>query len=350
MAENSRQKYLDFLKKEIEKYCNNEGYYEVYVDYRDEISPDDILSYYDSYQEDKEGYTSFKDYLDYKIFDEYYLDYDSNFFDSIRTDVYQTDDKEIIDQYFETDNLYEDLEECGYNGVAFDIVDLLSNTNIYVNIMFATDKEQNYDMSSIASAYGNDWQSPFEYFAYNEDEYDNAFTYLIHQQGHTVKEVLEGCYAHPKGFLETNDFVDSVVNEIVNNPSEMCELTALVRLRGQQIVDFIDRKENGKGYLEFDKDTEIGLFNEWNGGGSLLEITLEKPFIVPVSMIRDFQIEGAKNQYYSVDSVYGLVGSCWKDSLSYSHEAPDLVQEDIAKTVSEVEEAIKSQDEEMDKE
>lgn len=347
----SRQKYLDFLKKEIQEYCNTDGCYEVYFDYRDEIPAREMLIYIEDFIKNREGFTNFKDYLEHKVFDECYFDYDDYLFAQIKQDIYKTDDKELIDEYLEDNDFIENLESVGYNGVAFDINELLCNTRLRFNIMFATDKEQNYDMGSIVSAYGNDYQTPFVSWSADKESYDNALTYLIHQQGHTVDEVLNCLLDNPRGFSDTDKFVTSVVNDIVNNSSEaMSELTVLVELSGENITTFVDMIDKGNSYLVFDKNTDIGIFNEWSGCGGLLEINLDKPFVVPANMVRNFQIENSQRPYeYTVNEVYGLNGSCWKDSLSYTDKAPEFVQEDINKTLSEFQKMLEKEELEQER-
>lgn len=351
MAENSKQKYNNFLREEVNKYCNENGCYEIYFDYRDEISPKYLLEEFENYQNDKKNYIKFKSYLTEKIYEDYYYDYDYSLYDTIREDIYRTNDRDIIDEYLATEDFYEDLTSAGYKGINFDIKDLLRNSRLCVNVMFGTDKERNFDMGSIVSSYGNDYQTPFEDWSVNEEDYDNALTYLIHQQGHTVKEVLSCLLHNPRGFNDTDKFVDSVVNDIVNNSSEaMSELTALIELSGEDITTFFDTIAKGNSYLVFNEDTDIGIFNEWSGCGGLLEINLDKPFVIPADMVRGFQIEGAKKPYeYTVNEVYGLVGSCWKDTLTYTDKAPELVQENLKETISEFEKILEKEELEQER-
>lgn len=168
MAENSKQKYNNFLREEVNKYCNENGCYEIYFDYRDEISPKYLLEVFENYQNDKKNYIKFKSYLTEKIYEDYYYDYDYSLYDTIHEDIYRTNDRDIIDEYLATEDFYEDLTSAGYKGINFDIKDLLRNSRLCVNVMFGTDKERNFDMGSIVSSYGNDYQTPFEDWSVNE--------------------------------------------------------------------------------------------------------------------------------------------------------------------------------------
>ena len=370
----ARKAYLAFLKEEIETRCNKDGCCEIYWDYRDELSPSSILSAYNQALNDE--IMCFRDFLNNEIY-ELNFDYDTDMFDEIVAEINSSDNELVIQGYDETNSIYDDAAECGYNGVDANLDGILRNTRLKVNIMFATDCERNYDMSSIIGAFGNYSRPAFDFNKQNLEngynDFDNALTYLIHQQGHTVNEVF-GCMLRGD---ETNDFLKSIDSELANNTSEgLSELTCLIELSGEDILSFfntITSQTPENQFLSFSKDTMIGIFNEWSGGGSLLEVQLEKPFVVPVSMIRNVQVEGAlkqtyqmqqlneqkweaqrdadeskvrslnykinklaneSNDGYTVDEVFGLVGSCWADTLSYTNEAPELVQEDMLKTLN----------------
>ena len=214
------------------------------------------------------------------------MDIDNAPTEEIRKQIKNADYADIID----------DLNECGYIGVDYNIDQLLKNTSVKVNILLGTDTERNYDMGSIVTAFGNDYQYPFtDYAMPSVDDYDNAFTYLIHQQGHTIKEVLANHLDCCKD-KTTSDFVKGAVTEIENNSSEaMSELGVYIQLNGNDILEFCNKLQEGKGYLVFDKDINIGLFNEWSGTCGYPDNYLEKDFVVPVSMIRNVQIEGARS-------------------------------------------------------
>lgn len=332
--EEQYKEYRTYLNEKVKEYCNADGYITMYWDYSDEVPNEKIQEVINKILEGEEInlYDKiYEDMIDINMDYEYQLKDD--FYRNIRDNAPNEFIKDLCEDMASLES--DLLEFTEYKGIDYNIADLLKNTRVKVNIMFGTEVERDYDMSSIVSSYGNSWQTPFITWSMDKDNendieyYDNALSYLIHQQGHTSDEVFNCCFNNPKGFKETNDFVKSVVNEIANNANEMTELTALVELNGESIAEFCDMLAKGKNYLSFDKDVEIGLFNEWNGGGSLLEIALEKPFVVPIDIVRGVQIEGVKQHYsYSVDNVYGLIGSCWKDCLSYTNNAPDLVKED----------------------
>lgn len=332
-----KEEYIQLLKPIMENYLNSENCYELYWDYRDEYPTEKILEVYHKLSSEKTyEKNAFVDELEDYIY-ELNLDEDTEFLNIINGEITKFSNKRTLELYDEFGLDLELLEKAGYNGIDTNLSDLLDNTRLCANIMFATKEEQNYDMSSIVTSFGS-WKAPCPN---DVKDFDNALTYLIHQQGHTVGEVYDCLFANPRGFsykYQTN-FVESVVDEIVNNSSEGCsELCVLIELTGWDIVAFFEAVLNNRGYIKFGKNTELGVFNEWSGGGGLLGIQLEKDFVASVDMIRDIQIEGAgkENHNYTVNSVHGLVGSCWKDSFSFTNVDPKLVSEDYTQCVQRI--------------
>ena len=253
--------YKEYLRQYIDENTTN-GFATMYWDYSDEVDKDIIQKYINAvvlgYPTDSFYDVIYEDASDCIDVD-YYEDalikelLDNAPTEEIRKQIKNADYADIID----------DLNECGYIGVDYNIDQLLKNTSVKVNILLGTDTERNYDMGSIVTAFGNDYQYPFtDYAMPSVDDYDNAFTYLIHQQGHTIKEVLANHLDCCKD-KTTSDFVKGAVTEIENNSSEaMSELGVYIQLNGNDILEFCNKLQEGKGYLVFDKDINIGLFNE----------------------------------------------------------------------------------------
>ena len=339
-----RNEYLEYLKKSVKEYCNENGYIEVYWDYRDCASKDTIQNHINNIVSGMTDITSLEgaifEELDiyYEVIDEYETDLRNHIIDNVPNN----EIKNYIEE-MEFSSLIDDLYDCGYNGVDYNIDQLLSNTTIKVNILFGTEKEKDYDMGSIVTAFGNDYQTPFKDWNLDNndvDRLDNALTYLIHQQGHTVKEVYDALI-NPDASIRTNStFINGICTDIQNNSSEaMSELGVYISLSGSEITEFCDNLQNGNGYIVVDKDTNIGIFNEWSGTCGYPDRYLEKDFVVPVEMIRNVQIEGASksNYEYTINEVCGMVGEFWKDNaLSYTEIAPELVQENLNTVLEEI--------------
>lgn len=200
--------------------------------------------------------------------------------------------------------------------------DLLSRSSFNVNLFFATETEKNFDMGSIVDSFGNDYREP-RLEDIDAESLDNALSYLVNQQGHSVEEV----FGNPD-----NAFIHSIREEIDENSSEaMSELCALVRMDAREMLDLIGKRSEAKGSLVLPRDcATMGIFNQWAGCGGVLDILLEKDAVMPLSMIRGFQIEGQSDpEGYTVNDVYGLVGSCWKPA-QLSDDIETDVKEDYA--------------------
>lgn len=341
MGEMQDKEYLEYLKKTVKEYCNEDGCITVYWDFRDYVSKDAIQNYINNVVSGMTDITSLEGAIEeeldiyYDVIEEYELDLREHLIENAPNN----EIKNYIEQV-EFSSLTDDLYNCGYNGVDYNIDQLLSNTIIKVNILFGTEKEQDYDMVSIVTAFGNDYQTPFKTWNLDNndvDRLDNALTYLIHQQGHTVKEVYDSLVL---GKNTESPFIEGICEDITNNSSEaMSELGVYVKLSGRDIIDFCDNLQNGNGYIVVDKDTNIGIFNEWSGTCGYPDNYLEKDFVVPVDMIRNVQIEGAsKSKYeYTINEVCGLVGEFWKDNaLDYTETAPEVVQENLNTVLEEI--------------
>lgn len=249
--------------------------------------------------------------------------------------------------------VYEVLEMFDFEGVSVDLDSYVRN-DYHINLMFATEQEKNLDMTAIEGMIPA-LDDVSDTYLHSETDYvkntDNALTYLIHQQGHTVEELFEKVYGEEPEIAENDskealvetkgrdtDFIQSVANEINENYySGMTELTALTSVKGEQLFELLDNIAHGNDYIVLPKETEVGLFNEWSGAGSSLEIAAEKDIVIPADMVRNIQFEGtshegkvASNEGYTVDEVYGLIGSVWeKSSVEVTSEAPVLREENM---------------------
>lgn len=164
---------------------------------------------------------------------------------------------------------------------------------------------------------------PCWYGAYGAPIDDRAgIVWLAKTQGYTrgklQRALRQGDMADPKGFLE------SMRVELANLPSAMSTVTFLVEMTLEDLIElnrlirlqdrnghFYDSRENPYcGYIVIDKDTMTGLYDPWCGGGSVLEIQLEKDVRLPVRYIRSALPDGGDG--YAVEDVYGMCGSAWR--------------------------------------
>lgn len=344
------QEYEKYLKEKIKEYCNLENCIEVYWDYNDMVSKETIQKHINDnihYKEDVLLENKILDEL-YELNPDYEYQLEKEFIDYLIENSPTSEIKNYIQKQDYTE-IIEDLYNCGYEGIDWNIEDLLANTEIKVNILLATSQEQNYDMGSIVTAFGNDCETPFVNWNIDCDNLnclDNSLTYLIHQQGYTLKDIYKNLLYQSNAEPE---FIKGICYDINNNSSEaMSELGIYIKLRGNEISDFCRELQKVNTYIVVDKDTNIGLFNEWSGSGGYPDSYLEKDFIFPTDMIRNIQIEGAGKECvgYTVNEVYGLTGEFWKDnSLKYTNVAPKVNKENLSETISEISKNLENEQE-----
>lgn len=290
--------------------------------YDDRIPPHFILKAFNEYcniaKSNNNDYETFKDYLEAMFADinAYYFDLEEKqLLHEIKNNIqYESEElQSSFEALIDGMNDYEILEVGGFEGINYDIKEFL-DYDYRINLMFATPYERNCDMSLIPRF---------------EDVDNNALTYLIRQQGYDVHEVFKSL---KEDRINDSVFVRSVVDELREQSYSMAELTALVTARGENLLNLLDNIAHENNYVSISKDATIGLYNEWNGSGSMFEIQLEKPAVFPTSMVRNVQIEGAgkENSGYTVDAVYGFVSKAWLiGNVEIVKEAPALKEENF---------------------
>ena len=292
--------------KEIIKaneYPNEDGGIEMYLDYRDTLSNDTLYKIMTA--------DNPREYFNELISDwtiDGSLYYEDELENTIRKELSE-DEKEFFEE--NEDELRDWFNENYY----FYYDEKHYNETVKVNIMLDTgNANSDFTRDNILN-YCNYYSNG------GRDLKDSSILWLARQQkkaGLLVKAI--------KGNQTDDKFVNSCINELENLPSHMATLTFLVNMK---LFDYFDLREamesekklnksyifserKGKGTITISKDTMCGLFDVWSGGGSQLEIELDKDVVLPIKCIWKAEIETGKSEYgYSVDSVYGLVGSAW---------------------------------------
>ena len=298
------------LKEIINKtqYPNEDGGIEMYLDYRDTLSKENL---YDIMIADNPRET----------FDELISDctLDSSLYyeDELEKEIKKNlteDEKDFFEENF--DEIWEWVKENYY--FYYDAEHY--NETVKVNIMLDTgNANSDFTRDNILN-YCNYYSNG------GKDLKDSSILWLAKQQkkaGLLVKAI--------KGNQTDDKFVNSCINELENLPSHMATLTFLVNMK---LFDYFDLREamesekelnksyileerKGTGTITISKDTMCGLFDVWSGGGSILEIELDKDVVLPIKCIWKAEIETGKSEYgYSVDSVYGFVGSAWDGEVN----------------------------------
>jgi len=300
------------------------GYFsdEIYADYRDEIDGSTAGEIIDS----DDPLQTF-----YERLEEWYRptrwDCEDELANWVKQEVGQEielddEQEEFIDDYL--------MEHVSYDYPADHFLD----QDIYVNIMVDTG-DCNYDFV-LNGVY------PCWYGEYDEEIHPKAaIVWLAETQGYTKSQLeaalKEGDLADPHGFLQ------SMRVELANLPSHMSTVTFLVRMTFRDLLALNEAirwrdRQNGRQYdpagypecgeIVLDKETMCGLYDPWSGGGSVLEIELEKDVRLPIRYIWLAIPDESKGHGYQVGDVYGMCGSAWRDTLKEMH-LPDMTKEGI---------------------
>ncbi len=289
--------------------------YEMYTDYRDEMSGEtaaEILRSEDPMQK-----------LEEKL-DEWYFESQWQYEDDLLDKIDERLQESLMEEEYselQDDEIREYMRDC----IFFDYPrDHFLKQEFLVDIMMDTgDGNYDYVLNSVYPCW----------YGRQEDYHDDkaAIVWLAKQQGYKKREfrkaMNDGDIANPKGFLQ------SMRQELANLPSHMSTLTFLVKMTLRDLIQLNElirlQDRNGHyydatknpycGYIILDKDTETGLYDPWQGGGSLFEIELEKDVRIPIRFIRSALPDGGIKHEYSVSEVYGMCGSAWKETVKMIH-------------------------------
>ena len=310
---------LEIMKKKIDDYVtqnydpNKDGGIEEYVDYKDELSDYTIKEIVLS---DNPRMTFEAILEDWGIESSSMSDLINNFINTLSLTekaFWNINEAEIEDYIFNKYYFY-------YNPNHFD-------KKIKVNLMIDVGNA-NYDFCC---------DNVLNYWSSRDGEFDeySSILWLAKQQKkeNDLKEAVKNVYREDGFYLnreiQNDQFIESCIQELENLPTHMATLTFLLEMNlfeyfdlreaidsEKSLNDFYDvKKRKGDGYIVISKDTECGLFDSWNGSGSVLEIELDKDVILPIKYIYDACVDGAKTRGYDVNEVYGLIDGCWKRGL-----------------------------------
>lgn len=310
---------IDKVIKIARESANNEdGGIQIYTDYRDrelsnetiktlfesnnpretlvEMVSDNAMNYSDNY-----GYYELIETINKRLTDEEREMFIENY------DV-------IFDYIVENIYFYYDIEEL--------------NNEINVNIMVdCGNGNYDYACDNVLNWYGQ----------YNDGEFDEESSILwlakTQEKEKELKDCVRQIFREDINYMDrekqSDKFVESCIQELENLSSNMGTLTFLVKMPLFQVLDLLelqeeeydenaryDPRENkkSKSYMVLGKETMCGLYDTWAGGGSVLEIELDKDVKLPIKYA-EICVEGCRMRGYDVNEVYGLIDGCWKHSL-----------------------------------
>lgn len=276
-------------------------HFEIYVDYRDEIDDSTAQKILES--------DSPRDALIEKLWD-WYQEQEWDIIDDLVDDFRAKTDPKLL----EDANIIEDgnLDDGDIREEFMDI--------IYVDYPVDWAKGQEFCFNIIVSNGDDNYDFWINEHIIDEDGKvdENAekagLVWLAKQQGHTLEELIE--VLKDEDNVSTNEFLASISSEVYNGYG--CEaLTFCVKMTLGQAINLKEKmKSNPNGSIIVDKRATCGLFNPWDGSGSILDIACEKDIEIPFKNIWEFYIdESRSNRYDSIHNVYGTDSSLWRDYL-----------------------------------
>lgn len=314
------------LEQEYSHLKTDDGYeVEIYADYRDEMDAATAIEVLEAdhprqtfYEKMWEWYEQSRMEAIDGVIDKVkkILESDSKLFPDGMSDY----DEETVSEYVK-ETVYVTLPEGHYLKQEF-----------YVNICLDTG-DGNYD-------YVHNATRPCWYGRYTDKLHDTAsILWLARQQGYTKTQLWKVLSADSRDDVaDQGDFLLSMREEVANCCSQCQQLHFLVRMTFEECIELNTliklQDRNGKhydtrknpycGYIVLDKSTETGLYDRWNGSGSVLEIKLDKDVRIPIRFISTALPDNERDSY-SIASCYGLLRSVWRDTLKKIH-APKGVE------------------------
>ena len=284
-----------------EKKEDGNYHFEIYVDYRDEI--DDSTA-----QEILESDSS-RDVLIEKLWD-WYQEQEWEIINEVVDDFKAEADPKLLEDanIIEDGNLDDgDIREEFMDIVCVDYPEDWALSQEFCFNVIVSNGDDNYDFCLNEHIVDEDGKV-------DKDAEKSGLVWLAKQQEYTLDQVVEILKGEDN--VSANEFLASISSEVYNGYG--CEaLTFCVKMTlGQAIALKEKMKSNPNGSIVIDKRTTCGLFNPWDGSGSILDVACEKDIEIPFENIWKFYIDARRsNRYDSIHNVYGTDSSLWRDCL-----------------------------------
>ena len=283
-------------------------YTEIYADYRDELDDRTFKKICDA----ENPKWAFYDWLD-EAYQECVWDYE----DQVIKNVLEDEDFAKIASELDEDEVRDHLRDMFY--VKLPEKHFL-NQDILVDILIDTgDLNYDYTLNNFGPHYDARENEPIPE--------ESSLLWLARQQGYTKTQLKQAMRERPA----KKNFMQSMYDEINNVASHMNTLTFMVKMSLEEYFHLTDaigkeRERNqsytlngrkGRGWILLDKTTTAGLYDPWSGGGSLLEIRLDKDVRLPIRCIETAKHDGCRG--YSIREIYCCCTSLWTETLKEIH-------------------------------
>lgn len=282
---------------------NGVFYEEIYADYRDTLD-DCTLKKICNDDHPREKF--------WELLDEWYRDCEWEYADNVIKQVLKDENVAELVENPDADEIRELIRDQFY--IRYPEKHFLKE-DVLVDLVIDTG-DMNYDFTSniIGGHYdASDDSIPEE----------SSLLWLARQQGYKKSELKKALADRGNS---QSPLLKSIYHETLNCGSHMNALAFLVKMTLEEyftLRDGIDKERErnksyylsertGRGYLLLSKDTTCGLYDSWNGSGSVLEIKLEKDVRLPFRCIASADHDGCHG--YGIREIYGCGSDLWSDN------------------------------------
>ena len=302
LASNLKDAIRDVLSTICRKDENGLFYEEIYADYRDTLD-DCTLKKICNDDHPREKL--------WELLDEWYRDCECEYADNVVKRVLEDTGVAELSENLDADEVRELIRDQFY--IRYPEKHFLKE-DVLVDLVIDTG-DMNYDFTSniIGGHYdASDDSIPEE----------SSLLWLARQQGYKKSELKKALADRGNS---QSPLLKSIYRETLNCGSHMNALAFLVKMTLEEYFTLRDginkeRERNksyylsertGRGYLVLSKDTTCGLYDSWNGSGSVLEIKLEKDVRLPFRCIASADHDGCHG--CGIREIYGCGSELWSD-------------------------------------
>ena len=303
LASNLKDAIRDVLSTICWKDENGLFYEEIYADYQDTLD-DCTLKKICNDDHPREKL--------WELLDEWYRDCEWEYADNVIKRVLEDEDVAELIENLDEDEVRELIRDQFY--IRYPDKHFLKE-DVLVDLVIDTG-DMNYDFTSniIGGHYdASDDSIPEE----------ASLLWLARQQGYKKSELKKALADRGNS---QSPLLKSIYRETLNCGSHMNALVFLVKMTLEEyftLRDGIDKERErnksyylsertGRGYLLLSKDTTCGLYDSWNGSGSILEIKLEKDVRLPFRCIASADHDGCHG--CGIREIYGCGSDLWSDN------------------------------------
>lgn len=267
---------------------------EIYADYRDEMQPETAKIILES----EDPLVKLEELL-WEWYDE--IEYEER--------------KTILKEFLKSQNIkYEDFNEIREEllDTMYENLDIKYPEGHYLNQKFDVDifldtGDVNYDLAvnEIYPHYNSRGEEKIQ-----DIKEKNCLLWLARKQGYNKRQFYNYFYKDKLPEGKKSPLLSSMYQELNNCTSHMNQLCIFKKMTLRELIELKENKEP----LKITKDYTLGLVDTWCGAGGLLDIELEKDFILPKENIQSIEIDDTV-QCYGVKSIYG-------DAWMYEEKPP----------------------------